>query len=102
MMAGWQPAETACGPSREAANNEQEDKIVINMTETFQTIINTPDGSAPMWMVAARDAETGRWWYVKNYRSGKFTWTSDKLYGKLYSQRRARSVQMDIPHTTKF
>ena len=75
---------------------------MINQTMIFQTIINTPDGSAPMWMVAARDSETGRWWYVKNYRNRQFTWTRDKLYGKLYSQRRARDIQMDISHTTTF
>ena len=75
---------------------------MINMTESVQTIINTPDGSTPMWMVAARDRDTGRWWYVRNYRNGQFTWTRDKLYGKLYSQRRARSVQMCIPSSTTF
>lgn len=69
----------------------------FNMTETFQTIIRCNDFAEPMWMVAARDNETGRWWYVKNYRNGQFTWTKDKLYGKLYSQRRARDVQMCIP-----
>ena len=69
----------------------------FNMTETFQTIICCGDFAEPMWMVAARDRDTGRWWYVKNYRNGQYTWTKDKLYGKLYSQRRARSVQMDIP-----
>lgn len=61
---------------------------MINMTKSFQTII----GGEPMWMVAARDRETGRWWYVKNFRAGKFSWTSDKLYGKLYSERRAKFV----------
>lgn len=73
----------------------------INCTETFSTPFSDPrDPYGPplvRFHVRARDAETGRWWYVKSFRSGQFTWTSDMLYARAYSRERARFVQSCIP-----
>jgi hypothetical protein len=73
----------------------------FNTTESFPTPFNNPaDPCGPpiiKWHVRVRDAETGRWWYVKQFRSGTVTWTRDMLYARAYSEKRARFVQSCLP-----
>lgn len=73
----------------------------ISETEIRQCPVNNPKDpyGHPLivHIVCARDETTGRWWYVKQYRSGVFTWTRDQLYARHYSAARARYVQSRLP-----
>lgn len=74
--------------------------MVINHTEAIRCPFNNPaDLYGPpivRWIVRVRNVSTGRWWYLKQYRSGVPTWTSDQTYAKPYSERRASFVQVGL------
>ena len=56
---------------------------VDNLRRVNKTRIE--ETSAPgKFVVAAREESNGRWWYLKNYYKGLYTFTRDRTYAKPY------------------
>lgn len=74
--------------------------MTINYTESIRCPFNNPgDPYGPplvRWVVRVRDFSTGRWWYLRQFRSGAPAWTSDPTYAKEYSERRSRFIQAEL------
>lgn len=74
--------------------------MTINCVESIHCPFNNPvDPYGPplvRWIVRVRDFSTGRWWYVKQFRSGVPTWTSDPTYAKAYSERRSSFIRAEL------
>lgn len=74
--------------------------MTINHVESIRCPFNNPvDPYGPplvRWIVRVRNVSTGRWWYIRQFRSGAPVWTSDPTYAKAYSERRSRFVQVKL------
>lgn len=68
---------------------------VSYISEAVFTIIDRNSRVEPGYQIRVQDWETKRWWYVKKNYNGRFEFTSDPLYGKVYTLRRAKQLMTD-------